>query len=269
MKVKYGARGSLTKLILSLVVLGLAGAAQAATVGQWEGSSSFWAGNVTFGTIYSAATLGLNATVESGEAITATNLSNNNFFIMRNPSASLSSAEATALVNWVQSGGILLLFAEQASAVANANGILSSLGSSISVTSSTIGSPYVQASGTLNGADVGASLSGQRMSFYNGMALTGGTAMANAGSPLWNLAGLFRVDNVQLGKVYVFGSPLDANYNSSGFSNTQFFLALLSQSTTPLGFGGGLQDTTQNPEPATFAFAGLALAAVVFTRRRK
>jgi len=206
--------------------------------------------------------------VESGEAITAANLANNNFFILRNPSAPLSTSEVSALVSWVQSGGVLMLFAEQASVVDNANSLLTSLGSKISVTSNTTGSAWVQASGSLNGADVTAGMGAASMSFYNGMALSGGTAMANAGSPLWNLANLFRVDNVQLGKVYVFGSPLDANYNSSGFSNTQFFLALLAQSTTPIGGLGGLPDATA-PEPATFAFGGLALAAIFVIRRRK
>ncbi len=267
MRMKMGVSGWFFKPLTALVLFGLAGAAQAATIGQYSGNTTFWASSGNFSTIYSAATNGLNATIETGEDITAGNLANDNFFIVRNPNAALNASEVSALVSWVQSGGILMLYAESASQIDGANSLLSALHSGISVTSGITGNPYSQSGGFLNGADVTAGMAGQMLSFYNGNVLTGGTALANPGAPLWNLSALFRVDNIQLGKVYVFTSPLDVNWNSPGFSNTQFFLALLAQSTQQSPFGSVAD--VGNPEPATFGLAGLALAGIVYARRRK
>jgi len=249
-----------------MLLLGFTGITQAATVGQWASSGSIWASSGNFSSIYSAATLGAGVTVESPETITSANLANDQFFIVKNPTASLTGAEATALMNWVNSGGILLVFAESASQTDAANNVLSSVHSGVSYTNNYTGSNYFQISGNFNGTDVTAGLSGP-MGMYTGLTLNGGKSLVNPGAANWNMDATLRTEGINLGKVYVFGSALDANYNQAGWSNTQFFLALLSQNAGISG--GGFTSLDTAPEPATFAFAGLGLAGLIYAKKRK
>jgi hypothetical protein len=257
-------------------MLGFAGITQAATVGQWNQSSSIWASAGNFGSIYSAASNGLNATIETPEAITAANLANDNFFVVHNPKASLTASEATALFSWVSNGGILLLFADAAAQVGNANSLLTGVHSNLSFTSDRMGSDFYQVGANMTGNDITSGLTGG-LGFYSGLILrsSGPNVSLATGQGNFDLNLSLRMQAISLGKVYVFGTALDADYNRSGWSNQAFFLSLLSQQVNAGNFGGGgisgggSLDLVSNPEPSTVGLFGFAVAGLLFLKRRK
>jgi len=274
-------------LLLSLLAgcLG-AGFGEAATIGQWSSNTAnqVWASSGNFSTIYAKATAAPQShTIESPEAITGANLSNNNYFIISNPTVALTGNELTNLVSWVHAGGILLLFADPdpsagggTSTVSIVNSVLTTLGNGSSgttmqVTNTTFGSLTQGFSGgTFASNDPASSGLTGGMGFFQGYNLTGGNAlMANTSSnPFYQVANGLRVDNFQLGKVYVFGEEFASNgAGTLNSNNARFFVQLLAQQGSGGGFPGG--GPLDSPEPATFALSGLALAGLLAWRKMR
>lgn len=279
---RSGAQGG-KRLLLTIFVLCLtAGTGEAATIGQWVSNTAnqVWASSGNFSTIYAKATAAPQShTIENPEAITGANLSNNNYFIISNPTVALTGNELTNLVSWVHAGGILLLFADPdpsagggTSTVSIANTVLTTLGNGASgttmqVANTTFGSlTQGFSAGTFASNDPASSGLSGGMGFFQGYNLSGGNAlMANTTSnPFYQVANGLRVDSFQLGKVYVFGEEFASNgAGSLNSNNARFFIQLLSQQ----GLSGPGPGSLDSPEPATFALSGLALAGLFAWRK--
>jgi hypothetical protein len=273
------------RLLLTVLAVCLAtGTGEAATIGQWVSNTAnqVWASSGNFSTIYAKATASpQNHTIENPEAITGANLSNNNYFIISNPTVALTGNELTTLVSWVHAGGILLLFADPdpsagggSSTVSIANNILTTLGNGSSATtmqvaSTTFGSlTQGFSSGTFASNDPASSGLTGGMGFFQGYNLSGGNAlMANTSSnPFYQVANGLRVDSFQLGKVYVFGEEFASNgAGTLNSNNARFFIQLLAQQ----GLSGPGPGSLDSPEPATFALSGLALAGLLAWRMKR
>lgn len=256
-------------MIVSLPTVG-----KANTIGQWQSNNSFWSGYGNFSNVFAGSMAApVNATYELPEAITAANLANNTSMIIRTQNGLSGADSLPSLVNWVRGGGILMLFADSAlpQGAMNANTILSALGSSISVSSSTTGNPSFQTLGQFTGADVTNGLLGRNLAFDLSRVVTGGVQLVQTGAPGFDAGSSLRMQNVNLGKVYVFGGSIDANANTLNplGSNRDFFMALLSQ---PNGGMFGVDPpagASGNPEPATFGLTALAIGGLAFWHRRR
>jgi hypothetical protein len=210
--------------------------------------------------------------VEAPEQISAASLANNTHFIISNPVATVS--DMAALVNWVNAGGILMLFVDGSApgqSIGIVNTILSSLGTGASgspmqVSPNQLLPSYITSQVTaaaLAGTDpaVGA-LGGQSVAMFNPYGINGGSALAI------NLLGsALRVDTFSLGRVYVFGDAFSSNANlghpTAGQTNQYFFLNLLAQGSNG-GGGGGPLDA---PEPGTLGLITLGVAGLLWRSR--
>jgi hypothetical protein len=120
-------------------------------------------------------------------------------------------------------------------------------------------------------------VSGSALTFIQPNKVGGGSLLALNGvpNPTDNVGAALRVENIGLGKVYVFGDHYENKYyiSQGGNANLQLFLNLLGQGQLqtpqtpqlpPSGPGG-----TDNPEPSTLILTASALAAVAFWRRKR
>lgn len=268
--------GGRTKILLSALSLHLVGTAYGATVGQFSGNTSVWANSSNFSNIFTSATMGAAHTVESPEALTATNIANNSHFIVESSATALAAAQVSLIVDYVRGGGTLLLFATPGTGNQSANQILGALGTGLSgnamsVTNSSFGFPgFLLNSGTLNSQDPAVkgttafnNLNGFDLSYYQTNVLSGGAHLANIEAN--TISDGIRVDRYSLGKVYLFGTRLDENgATNANWNNTVFFMNMLSSGGLP----AGLVDTSA-PEPATLGLTAFSLAGALLYLRRK
>jgi len=285
-----GAWISSAKLARVLSLLVCASGAYGATVAQWTGSSSsaMWATSSNFSSLYGNLTaIGGNGqplhSVVSVNEISTQTLNQSGFLVVSDATRSLGTNESQALVNWVQGGGILMLFATPSgtsTSTATGNQILSALqqgapGSpSINYNGNVYGAGYYGgASGPLAGSDPAiAGIAGQSIAWFQANGISGGTALSTGFGGNFDLSNYLRVGNFASGKVYVFGEQFGANWNVSGYqggSNLQFFLNLLAQESRYPGSFGGEGPSSDQPEPASIALTGLGLAAVAWMARRR
>jgi len=287
MFIRRGALSCSRKLLIALSVTLSGISLQAATIGQWNGNpaNQIWASNSTgFSSIYSAVSAAGHTVENTTEAITPGNLANDNFFIIANPSTAPTAAELANLASWVQAGHILLLFADPSAGGSTSvmNQILNGVYQPAQSNKIQLNGGVVTAGGgqfslgKLTGTDAAvAGINLNELALFNAFTMTGGTALATQNAGAFNLGGTFRVDTINLGKVYVFGSSFEYNSNlsySNGpggpvASNLNLFLSLLAQNAGGSGGGGSGFDSV--PEPATFAITGLALVAVLAAHRRR
>jgi hypothetical protein len=247
-----------------------------------------WASTGNFSTLYSNLTaIGGNGqplhSVVSVNEISTQTLNQSGFLVVSDATRSLGANESQALVNWVQGGGILLLFATPSgtgTSTTAGNEILSALNSAssgspnINFNGATYGAGYYGgASGPLNGTDPAVvGINGQNLAWYQANGISGGTALSTGFGGNYDLGNYLRVGNFVSGKVYVFGEQFGANWNVSGFqngSNLQFFLNLLAQETRYPGSFGPEDPFAENPEPASIALTGIGLAAAAYIARRR
>jgi hypothetical protein len=285
-----GAMSGQRGFLLSLAILALSSAGQAATVGQWSGNSAntVWAQSGTnFTSFYAAATAtGVGHTIETPEQITASSLANNTHFIISAPTSLPNSASISALRDWVLAGGVLMLMVDPSptyggnTAAGLINQILAQLGSTMSsYTGYPVGSTSSYTSyGALQGSSVpvngvAGNLGGKTLTTYGFNPLGGGTGFGASGSALNNLmrvGGLTVNGTPSIGQIYLFGNAQLAGNTliNANSNNRTFFLNLLGQSfggiPTPTGPGD-----SENPEPATISLMALGIAGVVFYGRRK
>lgn len=272
--------GSGKKILLSALAIQLAGNAYGATVGQMAGNTSIWANPGNFSNIFNAATMGAGHTVESAEALTATNIANNTHYIVESSATAMAAQQVSLLVDYVRGGGTLLLFASPTTGRTTANQILGALGtglsgSAMSVTGSTFGfSGSTLNWGTLSSTDRAvqggpANLNGSSLNFAQTHILAGGSLLALNESP--SISDAIRMDRYNLGRVYLFGSHIDSNMASNtNQNNIYFFLNIFSGGNLPTGLNIGGTVDVGAPEPATFALTAFALAgAALFARRKR
>ncbi|MBL8233108.1 MAG: PEP-CTERM sorting domain-containing protein [Bryobacterales bacterium] len=271
-------------LLVALGGLLLASSLPAAVVGQFSGNNpgSIWAGSGNFSTIYGAALAsGHGHTIETPEQITAQSLANNSHFIISNPVGGVS--EINALINWVNGGGILMLFVDgqsSGSSIGLVNSILSAFGpgasgNSLQVSTSQLLDPSITfqlTAAALAGSDAAVgNLAGFSISMFNPLGVSGGSSLAI------NLLGsALRVDSFNLGKIYVFGDNFASNQNlgnigfgNPGMTNQQFFLNLLAQGSNGNGGGGGSGGGGDAPEPGTIGVITAGLAALAWRARKR
>jgi hypothetical protein len=282
MFLQTGVTGSGRKIRLALCFMAMATLSQAATIGVYGGSEANqqWAASGNFSTIYANATSGsLNHTVVSTSDITQTNLNNYRFLVVSNPITAMSTAQMTAVTNWVNQGGILLLFASggQSTSTGIVNSILGRLGAGASGQTMSVGGRtygdqyYVSSAGVFTGADPAvAGLAAGGLAYFYANQVNGGSLLAQVTGNNFDLGSMMRVDTFNLGKAYVFGERFDWNFlGTNNANNTQFFVNLLAQNTNfQLPGGGGGSFDASSPEPATFGMAGLVLTGLILIRRR-
>jgi len=270
--------GSGKKILLSALAIQLAGNAYGATVGQMAGNTSIWANPGNFSNIFNAATMGAGHTVESSEALTATNIANNTHYIVESSATAMAAEQVSLIADYVRGGGTLLLFATPTTGRTSANQILGALGAGLSGSAMNVtGSTFGFAGSTLNWGTLSstdravqggpANLNNSSLNFAQTYILSGGSLLALNESP--SISDAIRVDRYSLGKVYLFGSHIDSNLaNSTNQNNIYFFLNILSGGSLPTGLPMGTVDVGA-PEPATFALTAFALAGVALYARRK
>jgi hypothetical protein len=261
--------------------LGVSGLQGAAVVGQWNQNASTynWATSSNFSSLYTSAFVtGGNSIDPSGTdgSVVLSNLNQYTHFVM-NTSATASTPAFGDLSTWVHGGGVLILFANgTADATSNAlgNAILSGVGSSITLTGSTVGSGSFSTVGSLTGTDIAVSgITNNPLTMFRSNTVGGGTLLALNGvpNPQNNLGAALRVDSVGLGKVYVFGEHFESNSRISGGSgnaNLQLFLNLLAQGQLQ-GGGGPTGPGSDVPEPGTVFLTAFALAGVAWLKHKR
>jgi hypothetical protein len=227
-----------------------------------------WAASGNYSTFYAAATVAGHSFDPAAEQISQQGLTGNTHFLINSPGASAQASEVAALSGWVRSGGTLILVANPDAAwssPAYLNGILSGIGSSISVLGQTLGSGTPQVHGILGGSDasvMGIQGGGLAAGLVN--PVMGGTSVAIGGALLPYMVQYQQLD---AGKVYVVGGNIAANSVVAQGSNTQFLLNLLGQNNGFLNVGEPFADS---PEPGTVALTAVGLlGAVVAARRRR
>lgn len=286
-----GAWFSSTKLATVLSLLAFASGAQGASVAQWTGSASsaMWATSSNFSTLHANLTaIGGNGqplhTITSVADITTSNLNQHGFLVVSDATRSMTGSETSALVDWVQTGGILLLFGTPsggATGTATGNQVLSALSTasssnpSMNFNGNSYGAGYYGgASGPLAGTDPAVTgIVGSNLAWISAAGVSGGSALSTGFGGNFDLGNYLRVGQFGTGKVYVFGEQFGANWNTSGFqqgtSNLQFFLNILAQETRFPGPQGPTGPLTDSPEPASVLLTGCGLGVVAWISRRR
>jgi hypothetical protein len=272
--------------VFALASLGSGALQAAAVVGQWNQNpvGTIWAASGSFSSFYSAAFVTGGHTIDpagtTGE-VTLSNLNNFTHFVLNTSTSPAAAATNFAdLSTWVHGGGIAIVFLNGVNDTASnslGNSILGALGSTISAPGGNIGSGGWSTLGSLTGSDVAVSgIQGSALSFLQPNRVSGGSLLAADGipNPVDNVGAALRVENIGVGKVYVFGEHYENKYyiNQGGNANLQLFLNLLAQGqlqNPQLPPPGGGIPSTDNPEPSTLILTGTALAAVAYWRRKR
>ncbi len=236
--------------LLAVALWAFAAVAQAApiTIGQWTGSLRSW-NNAGF-SIIKATMTGAGHTVEANEAISAANLSNNEMFVIGEPTVGLTAGETTDLANWLSAGGILWFGVDSGSDATLANGILTGLGSAMSIGTS-IGNYEAPLSGGVFASTgppfnlVGASLT---TSLQRGP-VSGGNVLAG---------GMVHWEAIGAGYLFVSSDRFEQDFSNStaATTNGKFFLNIANN------------PVVVTPEPGLFGLVALGLAGLIRRRLR-
>jgi hypothetical protein len=225
------------------------GMAYALNIGNWSGSNRSW--NSGEFTIIKSTMIGAGNTVESDEAMTAGNLSNDNIFVIGEAGSTPTAGELSALGSWVTGGGILLLFADSGSSgLPGDNNILSGIGSALSYSGAGASSVTPFPSGIFATTGPPYDLVGQTLDTTPGMAVIGGTTLAGD---------YIHYDALGLGYIFAFGDRSDHNYfnPTNADVNGQFFLNIAAGSAP-----------VSTPEPVTMLLLGFGLVGLAGARRK-
>lgn len=241
------------KWVLGVLVLLIfsQGSADGATIGNWSGSGRSW--NYSDFSIINSTMTGAGHTVEADEAITASNLSNNDIFLIGEAASTPSSGELSVLQSWIQGGGILLILSDSGGlGVPGNNGILSGIGSALSFgDSASVVTPFPGGIFATTGPPY--NLVGQTLSITQGSTAQGGTTLAGD---------YIHYEAMGLGYIFAFGDRSDHNYFAPSASNVngQFFLNIAAHS----------RPGPSVPEPVSIVLLamGMGLIGAAQLRRR-
>ncbi|HSP70021.1 MAG TPA: PEP-CTERM sorting domain-containing protein [Bryobacteraceae bacterium] len=188
-------------------------------------------------------------TVEADEAITVGNLSNDQLFVIGEPTSTPTAGELTTLASWVNGGGILLLLGDSGnSGLPGLNNISAGIGGSLTWSGSSSGAAL--AGGVFASTGPPFNIVGQSLAETPGTAVGGGTALAGS---------LVQYQHLGSGWIFGFADRSDHNVNvSSGNVNAQLYLNL----------AGGTPSSSV-PEPSTGLLLLGGLAGVLGAQRRK
>lgn len=237
--------------LAAAAVLVLGNAAFAGSIiGNWSGSLRTW--NSGEMSTLKATMIAAGHTVEADEAITALNLSNDNLFIIGEPTSTPTAGELADLQAWVTGGGILLMFADSGNTGLPAlNNIAAGIGSSLAW-GGNASSNTPLAGGVFATDGPPYNIVGQMLDISPGTAVTSGGA---------SLSGDYlRYEQVGLGFVFGFADRSDHDVFAPTNANTngQLFLNLAA--------GGSGQPV---PEPTTLSLTGLGLAYLIRKRGQR
>jgi hypothetical protein len=231
-------------------VLFLGNAAFAGSIiGNWSGSSRSW--NDGDMATLKATMITAGHTVEADEAITGPNLSNDDLFVIGEPTSTPTIGELGDLQAWVTGGGILLMFADSGGTGLPAlNNIAAGIGSSLAWGGSASSNPPL-AGGNFATDGPPFNIVGQALDISPGTAVAGGTSLTGD---------YLRYQQVGLGFVFGFADRSDHNVFAPTNANTngQLFLNLAA--------GGSGQPV---PEPTTLSLTGLGLAYLIRKRGQR
>lgn len=178
----------------------LVGSANAATIGNWKESAHSW--NFHSYSAIAAILEDADHTVEPDAAITVANLASYDLFVMGEPRFLPDPDELTALSDWVQAGGVLLIMTDQGSpGTMPANNILEALGSSMSL-SAVAPTKAPLAGGVFASEGPPFDLVGQTMLVSSGNSVSGGNIL---------LGDYIHWEQMGAGFIFTFGDRLDHN----------------------------------------------------------
>ena len=240
----------------ALAMLPLATFAHGANVGQWNGGGRTW-NDPSFSQTLAAVT-GAGNTVEVAGAITAGNLSNDNLFIIFEPTTAPTAGELSALAAYVSGGGTLVVFGESSADATVMNQIVAGAGGTITWSGSASGASTVLASPFSSSPN---NILGQSVTTSLGILVSGGTAFLSNGYGAYQQVGA--------GRIVAYADRLDFNFGSA--VNTNLMVNMVA--------GGGAPPppppSASVPVPGVSGAAPLAalalllsLVAGVYLRRR-
>lgn len=235
--------------VAALFVLALSAAAQAAVIGNWSGSYRTWNDS-------SMATLKSTMT-DRGHTVAAnadlSGLSEYDALVIAEPGSAPGSADLGLLASWVNGGGRLILLADSGgSGAAALNTITSSLGLSLTFSSSDATNAPL-AAGTPFTEGPPFDIAGLTLTTTPGSSVAGGTALAGTYVAYQSLGSGF---------VFALGDRMDHNFFTPTSANTngQFFINIIE--------AAGETRPSEVPEPATMALMAAGLGAVALLKRR-
>jgi len=185
--------------VLSAICFCFAGSglAYATNVANWEKSARSW-NNSHMSTIKAAVTAAGHKVLADAPINDQTLLAG--VFIMGEPIAAPTAAEAAKLHDYVQNGGIVLVFGDTGIDLPTYNGLLAGIGSSIQYTTSTVGTSSALPEGMFTGAP--SKIAGGTLTVTSGNGTSGGTLIDS---------NYVRYERLGNGYVFVFGDRIDHN----------------------------------------------------------
>ena len=213
----FGIAPFLTALLLAASLL--ASAAHAHVIANWDKSGRSW--NNSHMTKIKAAMVAAGHEVLPDGPITETLLRSVNVFVIAEPTAVPTAVELALLKGYIASGGMLLLFGDTGIELPTYNTLLSGVGSSITFTTTTIGTTSALAPGKFT--DGPNAVVGSTLSVTSGNGTAGGTLIDN---------NYVRYESVGNGLVFVFGDRIDHNDVISA-TNTRLLLNIVAIAAGP------------------------------------
>lgn len=221
------------------------GVAQAAIIGNWDGSGRSWNSDSILADLMTSR----GHTVEADGALTAANLANDTLFVIGEATRATTAQETTDLLNWITGGGRLLVTVDSGDIGApSGNSILSALGSSLNFGGTPSNAPLQSGNFLTEGGPF--DIVGESLQVTPGTAVNGGTSLAGS---------YVAYDQIGAGFIFGFGDHFHNDFfnNSASNVNGQMHINLVESGGT----------VTPVPAPGIIALLGIGLAAFGFSRR--
>ncbi|MEP7083449.1 MAG: IPTL-CTERM sorting domain-containing protein [Betaproteobacteria bacterium] len=167
-------------------------------------------------TTIKAAMVASGRRVEGDGAITDATLKSASVYIFGEPTATPTASELMALRQFVNNGGIVLIFGDTGIDLPTYNNLLAGIGSTITFIPTTIGTTSALADGQFTQGP--SKISGSSLSVTSGNGTAGGTLIDN---------NYVRYEPIGAGYVFVFGDRIDHNDVISD-TNTKLLLNVVS-----------------------------------------